>query len=173
MLMSRRAADVTIVATALATYAFAAYTSLWMAPQGLGLGTPEAYGSFHDGRMFGSQLFTANWTLWASECVVFVLVNLKRSDAWVRRGRHRFISIAGSTLMTYGLIGTASWMPYLEVDLAMEHVIPWQQRDTGESTLFRFVWVTAACAIIAALILGAVGAAIDRMIGKAPLVVAP
>lgn len=64
-------------------------------------------------------------------------------------------------------------MPYLEVDLAMEHVIPWQLRDTGESTLFRFVWVTAACAVIAALILGAVGAAIDHMIGRAPRVAAP
>lgn len=93
-------ADVTTVATALATYAFAAYASLWTAPQGLRLGTPEAYASFHDGSMLGIQLFTATWTLWASRCVILVLVNVKRSDAWVRRGRHRFISIAGPTLMT-------------------------------------------------------------------------
>lgn len=132
----------------------------------------EAYVSFHDGSVFGIQLFTAIWTFWASACVVFLLVNLKRSEAWVRGGRHRFISLAGSMLMTYGLIGTASWMPYLEVDLAMEHVTPWQQRDGSASTLFQVVWVTAACAIIVALVLGAVGAAIDRKVGKAPLLVA-
>jgi hypothetical protein len=172
MLMSRRAAYVTVVAMALATYAFAAYASLWAAPQGLGLATPEAYASFHDGSVVGIQLFTAIWTVWASGCVVLVLVNLKASDAWVRRGRHRFISFAGSIAMTYGLIGTASWMPYLEVDLAMEHVTPWQQRDGSASTLFQVVWVTAACAIIVALVLGAVGAAIDRKVGKAPLLVA-
>jgi hypothetical protein len=172
MLMSRRSAYVTIVVTALATYAFAAYASLWRAPQGLGQGVPEAYASFHDGSIFGIQLFTAIWTLWASGCAVFVLVNLRLSDAWVRGGRHRFISLAGSILMTYGLIGIASWMPCLEVDLAMEHVIPSPQRDGSASMLFQFVWVTAACAIIAALILGAAGAAIDRMIGKAPLLVA-
>ena len=169
MILSRRAAYAAIVAIAFAAYVFSAFASLWVAPQALELGTPGAYANFHDGSIFGVVLFTALWTIWSSACVAFVLVNLKRSDAWVRRGRHRFISLTGSVLLTYGLIGTASWMPYLEVDLAMEHVIPWQQRDGSASTLFQFIWVTAASAILAALILGAVGAVIDRAIGKAPL----
>jgi hypothetical protein len=169
MVISRRAAYSAVVAIASAAFAFSAVASLWVAPQALELGTPGAYASFQDGSIFGIVLFTVIWTFWSFACVAFVLVNLKRSDAWVRRGRHRFISLGGSALMTYGLIGTASWMPYLEVDLAMEHVIPWQQRDGSASTLFQFVWVTAACAILAALILGAVGAAFDRAIGKAPI----
>jgi hypothetical protein len=172
MVMSRKAAYVTVVGIALAAYAFAAYASLWVAPQALELATPDAFARFHEGSIFGIQLFTVAWTLWSSVCVLFVLIRVKRSDAWVRRGRHRFISIAGSALMIYGLIGTASWMPFLEVDLAMEHVIPWQQRDGSASTLFGLVWVTAAGAIIAALVLGAVGAAIDRSFGKAPLLAA-
>ncbi|KRC58691.1 hypothetical protein ASE14_19325 [Agromyces sp. Root81] len=155
-----------------ATFAFAACASLWVAPRALGSGAPEAYATFHDGSRFGIVLFTVAWTLWSAACVTLVLVNLTRSDAWARGGRHRSISLAGSALMTYGLIGTASWMPYLQVDLAMEHVIPWQQRESGASALFHVVWVTSACAMIAALALGAAGAAIDRAIGKAPLLTA-
>jgi len=172
MVMSRRAGYAAIVAVAFAAYAFSAFAALWVAPQSLESGALGAYANFHDGSIFGIVLFTVIWTIWSFACVAFVLLNLKRSDAWVRRGRHRFISLAGSVLMTYGLIGTASWMPYLEVDLAMEHVIPWQQRDGSASMLFQFIWVSAASVILAALVLGAVGAAIDRTIGKAPLLAA-
>ena len=170
--MSRGTARTTVLAVAFTTYAFAAYASLWVAPQALGSGTPQAYATFQDGSHFGIVLFTVAWTLWSAACVVLVLVNLKRSDAWIRGGRHRAISLVGSALMTCGLIGTASWMPYLEVDLAMEHVIPWEQRDSSAPSLFLMVWVVSACAIAAALVLGAVGAAIDRAIDKAPLLVA-
>ena len=170
MMMGRKAAYGIVVATGLAAYAFAAFASLWVAPQALELDTPAAYGSFQDGSVFGIWYFTAIWTLWSTICVVLVLVRLKWSDAWVRRGRHRFISITGLVLMTYGLIGTASWLPYLEVSLAMEHVIPWQQLSRSPSTLFNLVWSTAACALLAALILGAIGAVIDRSIGKSPYV---
>lgn len=170
--MSRRSAYASVIAIALGAFAFSAVASLWVAPQALGLGTPGAYASFHDGSLAGIWYFTATWTLWSCACVVIVIVRLKWSDAWGRRGRHRFISLTGAALMTYGLIGTASWMPYLEVDLATQHVVPWQQRDGSASALFQLVWVTAACAILTALVLGAVGAVIDRAIGKAPLVAA-
>lgn len=172
MRLRRRFAHTTVVVIALAAYAFAAYAALWVAPQALEVGTPDAYASFHEGSIFGIQLFTVAWTLWSSVCVLFVLLRVRSSDAWNRRGRHRFISLAGSALMIYGLIGTSSWMPFVEVDLAMEHVIPWQQRDGNASLLFQIVWITAAGAIVAALLLGAVGAAIDRSFGKASLLAA-
>lgn len=168
-MMGRKPAYGIVVAIGLAAYAFAAYASLWVAPQALELETPAAYASFQDGSVFGIWYFTAIWTLWSTVCVVLVLARLKWSDAWVRRGRHRFISITGLSLMTYGLIGTASWLPYLEVGLAMEHVVPVQHLSRSPSTLFNFVWFTAAFALLAALILGAVGAVIDRMIGKSAL----
>lgn len=169
MVMSRRGASSTVVTLAFGSYALSAVVFLWVAPRELGVGTPGTYASFHDGSLAGIWFFTAIWTLWSGICVAFLLVRLKWSDAWVRRGRHRFISLVGSALMTCGLIGTASWMPYLQVDLAIHNVIPYEQRDGSTWALFKLVWVTAACAILAALILGAVGAVIDRVIGKAPL----
>lgn len=172
MVMGRRSAYCTVVTLGFGAYALSAAAILWVAPRELGVGTPGAYSIFHDGSLSGIWFFTTIWTLWSGIGVALVLVRLKGSDAWVRRGRHRFISLVGSALLACGLIATASWMPFVQVDLAIHNVIPNVHRDGSTGALFKLVWAAGACAILAALILGTIGALIDRTIGKAPLLAA-
>ena len=168
--MTRTTAYAAICTVALVAFSVAAVAGLWIAPQTLGVSTPEAYAQFGGGSIFGIVMYAGFWTLWSAGSLVFVLARVRKSDAWVRAGRHRYISLLGSSVMVGGLIALGAWTLWLEVDLAAEHVAMDRDRDP-------FVPIIATSmygffAIVGALFLGAIGAVIDRVAGKAPFLVA-
>ena len=168
MRVGRREASAVVVVVAVAAAAASAWASLWVAPTALGVDAPTAFSRFQDGSVNGIVAFGVLWALWSAFVVLALLHRIHRSDAWERQGRHRWISLAGCALLGFGGVATASWMLFVEVDLAMEHVMPWHLRDLSAGAPFELLWRAGAAAIIAALLLGAAGALADRRIGPAP-----
>jgi len=165
--MTRRISSIVLSAVALLTFVVAALAGLWIAPQTLRVSTPEAYAQFAGGSIFGIVMYAAIWTIWSAGSLVFVLLRVRKSDAWTRRGRHRYISVLGNALMVAGLIAFGSWTSWMEVDLAAEHVMMSSNRDRDSFVPIVVVWVSGLCAIAVAIVVGALGAGVDRIVGKA------
>jgi hypothetical protein len=170
--MTRNRAYLILTILATMTYAVAAYAGLWIAPQTLRVSAPEAYSQFGGGSIFGIVMYAVIWTIWSAGSLGLVIIRVRKSDAWTRRGRHRFISLLANALMVAGLVAFGSWTSLLEVDLAAEHVMMSMNRDRNSFVPIVVVSMSGLCAIAASLVFGALGAGVDRIVGKAAFTVA-
>jgi hypothetical protein len=162
MSLDRSTAYLLVVVTATLSVAVHAYAVLWVAPRALGMSTSDAYEAFLPASVGGIKLFLVGWIAWSVVCTLLVAIGIGQGRAWMQGKQRRVLSLISSVLLIFGLVGTSSWLIFVEIDLAMEHVLPAEARATDSSALFVRLWLASAGAILVAVLLALAGGVLER-----------